>query len=276
MRIHGHKLTLLFYRFVLPVAGCIVLVGILFGPFGIPGIPDWHWFHWHGPYPVSVGQPQTNYALSQNTEGILLAAIVANVPQVVLTYWYLGFNSIWTTMVAMAEWTRYVEGPPKGLRVSKPVAQSQQRSSYLLSVPLIWAIPSLIASALLHWLFSEMLFLVQLDIHNVNGEVRQVISTQYYSPFAMFLAVPLAAVILVVLIIVASFKRYPAGAPLAGCCSASISAACQPGQERFEEELSYTKLKWGVVDTSTTRNDIGHATFSNVDVGPLASGKLYA
>lgn len=98
-----------------------------------------------------------------------------------------------------------------------------------------------------------------------------------------------------VLFAVAIFKRYPGSSPLAGCCSASLAAACQPsrgflgtgneemtgGKEEKANDLVYKKLKWGVVERAgdvdiDVDSGIGHATFAVGSVMPLILGKLYA
>lgn len=73
--------------------------------------------------------------------------------------------------------------------------------------------------------------------------------------------------------------------PLAGCCSASIAAACQPSRlacdvsgsnKSFPSDLAEKKLKWGVVERpEQSEFGIGHATFSADDVPPLEEETMY-
>lgn len=181
-------------------------------------------------------------------------------------------------MLAMKEWTSFAQGSAKALRVTKPVDGSQQRSTYFLSVPLHWAIPSIAIFTTLHWLISQMFFLVQVEVYDVNGnlDVSNSITTQYFSPLAMLLVVSISAAGLLFLMGTAIFRHYPRGSTLAGCCSASLSAACQPGKSGFDDDLPLQKLNWGVVDVPAGERDVGHATFSDVAVGSLIKQRLYA
>ena len=266
------------HSFLIPAVVLIVLAGWSYAPTGARSFGEHLW-----PLVPSfgIGQPQPDFNLLDASQPILSAILVANVPQILVSYFYLALNNIMTTMLAMAEWTSFARGAAaKGLRVSKPVPGSQQRSTYFLSAPYRWAVPSFVAFAALHWLFSQMVFLAQIKVYDYDGNVDTVnsITTVYFSPLAMLLAVGIASAVLLIVVGVAAFKHYPSGAPLAGCCSASISAACQPGpgKDEFDAEIWLRQLRWGVVDEAATEHDVGHATFSDMSVGGLVHGRMYA
>ncbi|GIK01915.1 hypothetical protein Aspvir_005956 [Aspergillus viridinutans] len=197
-----------------------------------------------------------------------------------------------TTMLAMAEWCSYTVGPtsqPKALRVSSPVPDTEQKSTYTLSVPLKWGIPTAICITVLHWLISEMVFLARIDVYDVNSDgsgTPTSVTDIFYSPLAMIIAVSLGSAMVAILIVIGIFKKYPESMSLSGCCSASIAAACQPcrvhgngiGNQEFPEDLVYKKIQWGVVESPEENMPlgIGHATFAAQDVSPLVEGKLYA
>ena len=73
--------------------------------------------------------------------------VLANIPQVLLSYLYLCFNALYTCMLVASEWAGYFYHR-KPLRVTSPTGQ--QRSSYWLQLPFTYAIPLTVASGLLH------------------------------------------------------------------------------------------------------------------------------
>lgn len=117
---------------------------------------------------------------------------------------------------------------------------------------------------------------------------------------AMEIAVSLRSATLIFLLAIALSKKYPESIPLAGCCSASLAAACHPlkgslgtgneevtgdAQQQKEDkgvnDLVYKKLKWGIVESAEDfggddSSGIGHATFATGGMTPLVIGKLYA
>lgn len=69
--------------------------------------------------------------------------------------------------------------------------------------------------------------------------------------------------------------RFPSRMLLAGCCTVSIAAACQPQKhddlsdwQQFDKYLAYNKLKWSAVQELQMNNGIGHVTFSADTVKP--------
>ena len=264
------------FLFSLITATCIIITGVFFGPDGLGGNVSSTWpLIWY----FGIGQPQPNFEIGAATPrtGFLLA----NLPQIVASYLYLMVNSILTSMLAMQEWTSFASGKAKGLRVTHPVNGSEQRKTFFLSIPFRWAIPSLIVATMLHWLCSQMLFLGRIEVIDFQGIVSSERSTTrvFYSALAMLFVVSLASAIVLGLILLALFKRYPPAAPLAGCCSASIAAACQPvhfGAGEFPQGLSQRRLRWGVVESAVQEGNVGHATFSDEPVGKLVKNMRYA
>jgi len=83
---------------------------------------------------------------------------LANTPQMLVSYIYLAYNGLFTSMLATAEWVEH-SVPRRGLRVAWP--RGQQRATSFLSLPYTYAVPIMAASTMLHWLISESLFLVR-------------------------------------------------------------------------------------------------------------------
>lgn len=224
--------------------------------------------------------------------GILAAFIITNIPQVLVSYIYLGLNNVLTTMLVMAEWCGYTAASansPKGLRVSSPLPETQQRSTYFLSLPYKWSIPISITTTIIHWLVTQGLLFLQFDVHTSGWEEPSTVNTTSYIFIAKatiwFVIVPVLFASLFALFFLGVFKKYAPHMPLAGCCSASIAAACQPSRlgcdasesnKYFPSDLAEKKLKWGVVERpEQSEFGIGHATFSADDVMPLEDETMY-
>lgn len=127
-------------------------------------------------------------------------------------------------------------------------------------------------SGVLHWLMSQSLFLAMVDVYDANGEPILSSPAVGYSCIAIFCAVIVGSAALLVAFAM-GFKRYEAGIPLVGSCSAAISAACHrmPG----DIDSSWRPVKWGVVD-GDNEGDIGHCSFSSFDVTEPIERHLYA
>ena len=197
------------------------------------------------------------------------AAVVANSPQLFLSILFLGFNSLYTCMLLADEWNGYAS-KRKPLRVSQP--SWKQRSTYFLQLPYRYGVPLMIISILLHWLLSESLFLARVTVYNRAGEENtdNSISTIGYSliPLVVVIAVGCTTVLAAVL---NGFRRYKPGIPLAGSCSAAISAACHPPENDIHG--SEKPVMWGVVGTNKYGN--GHCSFTSLNVSFPKQGESY-
>lgn len=198
------------------------------------------------------------------------AAVVANIPQLLLSILFLGFNSLYTCMLLADEWNGYAH-ERKPLRVSQP--SWKQRSTYFLQLPYRYGVPLMVVSTLLHWLLSESLFLARVTIYDRAGEedTDNSISTIGYS------LIPLVAVIAVGCTTVFAglfngFRRYKPGIPLAGSCSAAISAACHTPEN--DVQAVEKAVMWGVVGTN--KDGIGHCSFTSLEVHMPKKGESYA
>ena len=65
-------------------------------------------------------------------------------------------------------------------------------------------------------------------------------------------------------------RRYKGGIPLAGSCSAAISAACHPLVD--EGDVAQVPVKWGVVSVD---KGVGHCALSGRYVSPPTQWRLY-
>ncbi|KAK0615545.1 hypothetical protein DIS24_g11711 [Lasiodiplodia hormozganensis] len=127
---------------------------------------------------------------------VIGAVLVANLPQLLLSFLYLVLNGVVTSMAGAGEWAGYY-GPDraaKALRVSFP--KGGQRSTYFLQLPYRVGVPLMCGSAVLHWLVSQSIFVVQVRrVWTYEGDVgpkeedegEDTLTTCAYSPMAMVL-----------------------------------------------------------------------------------------
>ncbi|GME45538.1 hypothetical protein GTA08_BOTSDO04901 [Neofusicoccum parvum] len=222
---------------------------------------------------VGFGELRGNnlLALSASTTGSI---VLANTPQALLSYLYVAFNALASCMLVAREWARYA-AVRKPLRVSSPLGR--QRSTYWLQLPYRYALPLAVASALLHWLASQALFMVSVTILDGDRRPAREIATCGYSPVAVILATVVGSVVVLAGLVMAA-RRYPATMPLAGSCSAAISAACHPPSG--DECAALLPVQWGVVKEEggeeVGRDGVGHVTFTSFEVTPPLWGRRYA
>ena len=213
------------------------------------------------------------------SDNIIPFALLANLPQLILSLLYFAFNGTFTAMLMGYEWISYAH-KRKGLRVSTR-SHGFQRSTYFLSLPYRYGLPLVVLSVTLHWIVSQCIFVVTIDIYDEFGHAVPYSSppegtrTCGYSPVAMVSAVILG-VFMLAAVVGFGYIPYKSGMPLAASSSLAISAACHPDRDSEIEDiaLSEQKLQWGVV--STNEEGIGHCAFSNKEVGPLVKGRMYA
>jgi len=205
------------------------------------------------------------------------AVLLANSPQLLFSILYLIYNAIFTSILMGREWNQYAYYR-KSLRVSDPA--SGQRSTYWLHVPFQYGIPLMILSGLLHWLISQSLFLVRVEILP-NLESYSVFGSQYptgtlsavgYSTISIIFMLPVAT-LAVIGVTICGMQRFQYDMPLAGCCSAAISAACHPVD--IDNTATLRPLMWGEIDT-VDEAGIRHLSFSDGNVNTPREGIFYA
>ena len=214
-----------------------------------------------------------NYdVLDDSSSARLLARILlANTPQLVLSILYFMYNSLYTSMLAADEWSRFAQ-QRKALRVTSPTGE--QRSTYWLQLPWTYAIPLGITASVLHWLVSQSIFVVRINSYDAFGELdeQNSISGNGYSAYAMVIVLVVGCIMALVLIL-NGFRKLRPGMPLAGSCSWAISAACHP--PHGDHGASLLPLKWGAVSHETSDGP-GHCCFTSFDVEEPIVGQRYA
>ncbi|MCJ1460695.1 hypothetical protein MMC28_011077, partial [Mycoblastus sanguinarius] len=220
-----------------------------------------------GPFPIGVStQPGQNDISLQPS--LLASVLLANTPQILCSYVFLGFNYLLTCMVTGREWISYSQRR-QTLRVTHPAGE--QRSTYYLQLPYHFSIPLLAISALLSWLTAQVLFIVRVRVRSGYSvpDGDSWILTCGYSPGAIVLTA-IVGTVLALVIFVLGLKRYPNTMSLAGTNSAAIAAACHALPEDRDSALK--PLQWGVV---SQKDGVGHCSFSAMVVAPLIPGRIY-
>lgn len=221
---------------------------------------------WQMGYGTVTSESMVSWDLS-GPGGLLINVLVANLPQVVISFLFLTYNGIFTCMLLATEWNGYAH-KRKPLRVTNP--DGAQVSTYRLQLPYKYGIPLLIISATLHLLVSQSLFLANVSYYNDEREsdTTNSISTIGYSCIAIITFIFFGG-ILILLGLLNGF-RWHQGMPLAGSCSAAISAACHRPEEDIDAAVK--PVMWGVV---SSENGFGHCCFTSFEVSPPVQGERY-
>jgi hypothetical protein len=209
--------------------------------------------------------------------------LAANSAQLIITVSYYFYNSVLTSMLASAEFNSYgVDRKP--LRVTWPVKGSRQRSTYWLSLPYQYNIPIMVLYMILHWLVSEGLYYVLMIPYDFDDQpiYEERISSVGNTSVPILFAIGLGSFMISILVAL-SFRRLKSKMPLAGSCSAAISAACHPPKDDCTDTAALGELMWGETglpldwDTDQSGDDHkGHCSFTSLDGLQPSSTKSYA
>ena len=207
---------------------------------------------------------------------IFLNILIANSPQLLISFLFLTYNSLWTCLLLNKEWFDFAR-ERKPLRVSKPLGK--QLSTYRLQLPYKYGIPLVVLSGILHWLVSQSLFIVEIHAYDADGNKNETanITAIGYSCIAIIMAIILGSIAIVFGILM-GFRRYNGLMPTAGSCSAAISAACH--QPHTDANASELPLMWGVPEDESSDiaigAQVGHCCFTSYPVSRPKDGRLCA
>lgn len=206
---------------------------------------------------------------SFSSSSILMTLVAtANIPQVIVSCLYFAYNTIYTSMVSADEWSRFTTHQ-KALRTTMP--RGQQRSTYWLSLPWTYALPLSAASATLHYLISQSLFIARTEILDTMGEPEPVSYMQLaYSPLAWLVAALFGTMMVVGMVLNGFRKLKPC--VLVGNNSLAIAAACH--NVEGDEGAELRKVGWGAV-THEQDGKPGHCTFTSREVERPYEGGMY-
>ncbi|KAK1671921.1 hypothetical protein BDP55DRAFT_635346 [Colletotrichum godetiae] len=233
---------------------------------------------------LGLGAMQTKTILNRSDLGqgsILGNIMLVNTPQIILSLIYFTYNAQYTSISLVTEWDRFGnDKEAKSLRVSS-TRKGDQRDTYFLQLPYRYSLPLVIFSGGLHWLISQSFFLVNLEVYVPSADGKSMVRLVEGNSFAGVTACgwsPLGVLCVLVVIIVtmgflivAERRRLRFGVmPVAGSCSAAISAACHPDSD--EGKTWEKALRRGMVDSSV----VGHCSFSSGSVSAPVRGRLYS
>lgn len=227
-----------------------------------------------------LGKVHTDTILDRNskTSDTLFAnVLLANTPQTVMSLVYFNFNALFTSISLITEWDRFGK-EQKGLRVSSN-RQGDQRQAYFLQLPYRYSLPLAVFSGAMHWLISQSLFLVNIEIWNSHDTKIDSVTSCGWSPLGIICVVVTGTImvvtgtIMVVFLLATGFRhlRY-GGIPVAVSCSAAISAACHPAPDE-EPQMWKRVLHWGVV--SEPDSESPHCSFSSREIEAPIEGMKY-
>ncbi|KAI1208973.1 uncharacterized protein F4807DRAFT_467948 [Annulohypoxylon truncatum] len=258
--------VILIFLYCLTISVAAILLGVSFTSLhrrnfstSIPALYDLG-FGQLTPYTyLVIGLPR------EDPKGLVLNVLLANLPQLIISILYTFYNAMLSTFLVQLEFSRMYLDKRKPLRVSEPVGI--QRSSFFISLPLRYGIPLYAIFALLHWLISQSLFLARITAICADGDpevcpggqvdLANSFSTCGYSPFAIFITLLVAAVI-VLAIVVLGFRTYDGTMSMVSTNSMAISAACHVLKED-QEDGYLLPVQWGVVEI---RGRVGKCAFT--------------
>jgi hypothetical protein len=213
---------------------------------------------------------------------IITTAIVANLPQLLLSGLYFMYNAVVTGIASSYEWSLFAYRRTT-LRVTLP--RGAQRETYWLQLPWRYSISLLACHTIFHWLISRSIFLINLKIYQPNNELLTRPNTHFptandsgvttacgYSPLAIISALAVGFLMFTVLVIVSSFKLKP-DIPVVGGCSFAMSAACHPPEK--DADMADKPLSWGAI-RHQDGDQPGHCCLTSHNVEKPRLGELYA
>jgi hypothetical protein len=216
--------------------------------------------------PFSLGLGNAHAAalvLADDTNNPGSMSVLANAPQLILSLIYITYSGLMTSMFLADDWAR-MASTPQYLMVGSPVGR--QRGTWLLGLPGVYGWASLGLQALMHWLVSQSIFAVSIDIYSWDGKLDPAIKVSNcgYSPLAMVAAAVAGLVLLVSAYAMGMRKFKPGAPPVAGTCSSAISAACHlPVGVGSGEKMVFEAAKWGaVVSGASTVNQTRHTMWN--------------
>ncbi|CAK4031371.1 Hypothetical predicted protein [Lecanosticta acicola] len=207
---------------------------------------------------------------SGGSSGLMTSVLLANCPQAIVSFLYLLYNGLMTALLLAQEGCNYAFHR-KALRVTAP--QASQRSTYYLQLPLRYSAPLLVISSTLHWVISQSIFLVRVDVYDDGEPVpSQNVSAVGYSCPPILTAI-MIGVLLSFVAIAMGFRKFKSQMPVAGSCSVAIAAACH--RPKDDADAAYLPVQWGEVEAETV-DETGHCCFTTHPVKTLAAGRMYA
>ncbi|PSN72268.1 hypothetical protein BS50DRAFT_617555 [Corynespora cassiicola Philippines] len=216
---------------------------------------------------MGFGSLDARALITFDVKGVMGNIVVANSPQPILSFLYFMYNGLFTAMLLGREWASYSD-KRKGLRVSS-APSGEQRSTYFLQLPYRFSIPLMILNALLHWLVSQSLFFVSIESYDIDNHLHSSALTCGFSPIAIVTTIAVT-IFMIWGLLAFGYVPLKSDMPLAGSCSAAISAECHLiGVDRYGAATK--KVQWGVINVE---DGLCHTAFSSGEVRPVEEGDI--
>lgn len=210
---------------------------------------------------------------------------------------YFLLNAHLTQIAQLDEWLG-LEKRRQALRVTTPEPNSEQTSTYWLSLPYKYSIPQILSSMILSWLASQAVFFTRLKMYDEDGNYVsfptlnpppqgyfQEPSSSFrngewgfyfigYSPLGALCSVLFGILIFGVSLAIGLRKRI-SGLPLGPSNSLVLAAACHPPEN--DRYAARNQIQWGAINSRTrVTGEAYHCTISSRKVERPIEGRFYA
>lgn len=271
--------------------------GPTFNPFSITTLST---FGFGTPNPLGVIDDWALFSLPSANSQVIASLLIANLPQLVLSLFYIFINRYLTNLHLVQEWNDFLTYR-KSLRGTWSAPRTGQLSTYCLQLPLQGSFLLMATTTILHWLLSSSMFIAVVRDYDAGGalikgvlassnllkksEAGGVSDTQSIKFYASigFSPTPIVALLAVLgLLLLCVFgvglRKLRSGMPVVGSCSAAISASCH--QPSWDGDSETKPLLWGAVSkpeiTALERYaTTNHCCFSSVEVESVVQGGEY-
>ncbi|KAF7177453.1 hypothetical protein CNMCM7691_005706 [Aspergillus felis] len=214
-----------------PVVFCLIYVLISLSNQGISISPSELWKQGLG-QPKGFALIQGPWRVGSSFSDFAQQVLFTNGLQLLVSCAYMVFNNILSRQLVADEWVRLLTPEEKKpLRVSQP--RGLQRSTYMLSMPFKYSVPTMVLFIALHWLVSQAIFLVQTTVYQsgpASSRVPEKDNSRIgFSAIGILLVVAMLMLLILGLLVHSAVRKYrdvPFGFPRLGTCSAGISAVC--------------------------------------------------
>lgn len=291
MGIHQEKITYPMDEYYTPGEGYVtwsIPMWFSYNPFSIHHISKVGLGELHYSYTGTLQPPWCRPDCSRvSTESFHM--FVATVPQLVVSALYVLLNHHLTLMIQLRDWIRLATHR-QPLRVSTPAPDSDQISTYWLSLPYQYSVPLLVLSAGSSWLTSQTLYFYRFMAYDNDGEPHlydnpasshihtqsaRVVQGLGFSALGLFLLLVLGALVFFASLAFALRKCAP-GLPPGPTNSLVVAAACHPpGNDRY---AARKKVRWGVVENGRDGmrpETAQHCTITSRRVASPVVGRWY-
>ncbi|KAL4912065.1 hypothetical protein BDW62DRAFT_195499 [Aspergillus aurantiobrunneus] len=218
------------------------------------------------------GDIESTALLSSYVTSFVGSVLVSNTPQLAVSFLYYCLNDSLTRYLLAADYNKFAICR-RPLRVSFP--RGEQRSTFYLTIPYRFAIPSLGAFTLIHWFVSEGLFYVQVLPYGLDAQLvpSEALITCGVSTIPLITGLLLGVALFLIVSFMGTIDFKSSRMPLALGRSVVVSAACHP--PRLDLDAAYKPVQWGVVGYDVDA-EFPHCSFTSEEVKEPEDDVRYA